>query len=94
MSKLAGFWQDLRYSVRMLAKTPGFTLWALLALTLGIGVNSTMFSVVNAALLHPLHYPNPESLVVVLTESPAKNIQQFPVSDYDYDVWRRESHAF
>jgi putative ABC transport system permease protein len=88
------FFQDVRYSARMLAKTPGFTLSALLALILGIGANSTMFSVVNAALLHPLRYPNPERLVVLLAESVKKDIHQWPVLDFDVDVWRRENHVF
>jgi putative ABC transport system permease protein len=88
------FFQDIQCSARMLAKTPGFTLSALLALTLGIGVNSTMFSVVNATLLHPLRYPRPDRLAILLSDSTTRNIQQWPVSDFDFDVWRRENHVF
>ncbi|MFL6464519.1 MAG: ABC transporter permease [Bryobacteraceae bacterium] len=62
--------QTLRYAVRTLLRTPGFTLAALICLTLGIGATSAIFSIVNAVILQPLPYPNSDRLVRLYTEFP------------------------
>ncbi len=63
-------WQDLRYGFHMLWKSPGFTLVALLALALGIGANTFIFSVVNALLLRPLPFPNSDRITSILAKDP------------------------
>ncbi len=84
--------QDLRYGLRMLAKSPGFTAIAIVTLALSIGANSAIFSVVNAALLRPLPYPDSDRLVTLWMT--VHNPGPGPVCDPDYAEWRSQNKVF
>src|SRR5258708_35698797 len=86
--------RDLRYGFRMLLKTPGATFVAVIALAFGIGANSAIFSVVNAVLLQPLRYKDPQRLVVIWETKLSKGILQEQVSPPDYRDWSEQSRAF
>jgi putative ABC transport system permease protein len=88
------FWQDLRYALRMLVKNPGFTAVAVVALALGIGANTAIFSVVNTVLLRPLPYKDPERLVMVFEDSSRHGFPRDNPTAANYIDWRDQNHVF
>jgi predicted permease len=86
--------QDVRYGVRMLAKRPGFTLVAVLTLALGIGANTAIFSVVDAVLLRPLPYANPDGLVVVFDNFLNMGLPEISVSIPEFVDYRERNGVF
>jgi putative ABC transport system permease protein len=86
--------KDLLYGFRMLAKSPGFTIVALLSLALGIGANTAIFSVVHRVLLHPVAYPEPDRLLVVWNTNPSLGIRQSVASVPDFEDWKAQNHVF
>ena len=87
-STLETLWQDLRYGTRMLRKNPGFTAVAVLTLALGIGANVAIFSVVNATLLQPLPFSDPDRIVWV------REKHHGSVAPANFFDWRRQNHVF
>jgi predicted permease len=91
---LETFAQDLRYTLRILRKSPGFTTVAVLTLALGIGATTAMFSVVDGVLLRPLPYPQPGRLVEVGIDLPGINQFNWPLCPADYFTFREQSRTF
>jgi len=84
---------DLKLGVRLLMKTPGFTLIALLALALGMGATTAIFSVVDAVLLRPLPYRDPERLLVVWEKNPAQGKYRLFTAGTNFRQWQQRSHT-
>jgi putative ABC transport system permease protein len=87
-------WQDIKYGVRMFVKSPGFTLVAVLALAIGIGTNTAIFSVVNGVLLRPLPFPDAKRLVYFESIKPDRAIWDGHISMPDVLDWQSQTDAF
>ena len=87
-------WREVRYAVRTLVRSPGFTAIAILTLALGIGANTAIFSVVNGVILRPLPYPDPGQLVLITSQFPTLGFDQFPVDAAEFLEFRERNRSF
>ena len=85
--------RDVKFSIRSLLKHPGFAAVAVLTLALGIGANTTIFSTVDALILHPFSFPNQERLVVVWEQNRAVGIQRGEVAPGNFTEWRDQNQV-
>jgi putative ABC transport system permease protein len=88
------FLQDLRYGLRIMRKSPGFTAVALIVLALGIGGNTAIFTIMNGVLLQPLPYPQADRLVFIRSAEPSRGIPPVVASYADYLDWKQQARSF
>lgn len=86
--------RDLRYSFRSLSRSPGLALAALLALGLGVGATAAIYTVVDAVLLEPLPYPEPDELVILIDSNPEAGFPRFAASPPNYADWKEQARSF
>ncbi len=94
---MSGFWNDLKHGFRVLRKTPGFALSAIIVLALGIGANTAIFGIVNGVLLRPLPYAEPDRLVQLWHTPPQKQfpgVPRFALSAANYLDWESQNTVF
>src|ERR1051325_9579367 len=89
---MSGFFQDVRYAWRQLAKSPGFTAVAVITLALGIGANAALFSVVSGVLLNPVPFPHSDELVALHEGKP--NFEGGSISYPNFLDWQKENRTF
>src|SRR4051812_2810492 len=87
-------WQDMRFGLRMMRRNPAFTAVAVATLALGLGANSAMFSVVNAVILKPLPYADPDRLMRVIDSNPGRGFPRFSSSPANFLDWRAQAQSF
>jgi predicted permease len=87
-------WNDIRFGLRNMRRTPVTVGAALLALALGIGANTAIFSVVNGILLDPLPFPDPDRIVLVWESNPAQGFPTFPAASQNWLDWRQQNQVF
>ena len=92
LNQLETIWNDVRYSVRLLGQSPGFTAVIVLTLGLSIGANSAIFSVIEGVLLRPLPYPQPERMVRIFLNS--DRYPKFPLNPFDFRDFRERNQTF
>ncbi len=86
--------QDVRYTIRSLAKSPGFTGVVVATLALGIGANTAIFTIVHGVLLRPLDYPKPDQLMYLTAEAPAIGSTRSALSAPEYIEFRQMNRSF
>jgi len=91
---MGNVWADLRYGARLLLKSPGFTLVALLTLALGIGANTAIFSVLDAVLLRPLPFPEPQQLAMIWEDASFVSFPKNTPAPANYWDWKTRNHTF
>src|SRR5215204_3397886 len=87
-------WHDLRYAARMLRNRPGFTLVAVITLSLGIGANTAIFSVVYAVVIKPLPFPKPEQIVIVRDDFTGRGVEDTGMSVDELKDFQERSGVF
>ena len=90
---MSTLFQDLRYGARMLLKTPAITFIVILALALGIGANTAIFSVLNAVVLRPLPFANAEQLTMIWEQNPQRGWYHNIVSTANFNDWRKQNQV-
>jgi len=91
MKFMSSFWRDVRYAVRTLARTPGFTIAAVLVMAIGIGANTALFTVVRSVLLKPLPFREPDRLIQLYEQSPNGKREYSWVAGGMYAAWKQQA---